>query len=300
MIDGNVLITGGSGTLGRALVRRALNEKWNCSFTVFSRSEYLQAEMRELYPNIRYVLGDVRDEASITAAIAGHDVVVHAAAMKRVPECEAQPHECYKTNVLGSANVLAAAAKHRVKTVVGISTDKACRAITVYGSSKLTMEQMFRNAAATSARTKYVLCRYGNVIASRGSVIELWRKQYQAGGQINVTSREATRFWITPGDAVNILVAASQLSNGETFVPVMKAISLGLLAEGMFPEAKIAEVGFRSVEKTHEDIIHEDEGCISFDGGFILEPSLPTGVHYTSYSSPQMTIEHFKAMLGAV
>ena len=132
-LSGNILITGGSGTLGHAIVRAALQEAWDCTFTIYSRSELRQAQMRQKYPNLRYVLGDVRDYDRLSAAVAGHDVVIHAAAMKRIPEAEQQPINCYETNVIGSMNVARACVAGGVRRCVGVSTDKACRAVTAYG-----------------------------------------------------------------------------------------------------------------------------------------------------------------------
>jgi UDP-N-acetylglucosamine 4,6-dehydratase len=140
-LSGSILITGGSGTLGHAIVRTALAEHWDCTFTIYSRSELRQASMRQAYGNLRYVLGDVRDYDRLAAAIAGHDLVIHAAAMKRLPECDAQPVECYQTNTQGSINVLRACQWHGVKRLIAISTDKACAASTAYGASKLMMER---------------------------------------------------------------------------------------------------------------------------------------------------------------
>jgi UDP-N-acetylglucosamine 4,6-dehydratase len=144
-LSGNILlITGGSGTLGHAIVRTALQEHWDCTFTIYSRSELRQAQMRQAYPQLRYVLGDVRDYDRLSAAVTGHDLVIHAAAVKRIPEAEQQPVNCYETNVIGSMNVARACIRQGVKRCVGVSTDKACRAITAYGASKLAMEKLFQ------------------------------------------------------------------------------------------------------------------------------------------------------------
>jgi UDP-N-acetylglucosamine 4,6-dehydratase len=143
-LSGNILITGGSGTLGHAIVRTALQEHWDCTFTIYSRSELRQAQMRQAYPQLRYVLGDVRDYDRTSAAVTGHDLVIHAAAVKRIPEAEQQPVNCYETNAIGSMNVARACIRQGVKRCVGVSTDKACRAITAYGASKLAMEKLFQ------------------------------------------------------------------------------------------------------------------------------------------------------------
>jgi len=177
-LTGNILITGGSGTLGHAIVRQSIEERWDCAITVYSRSELRQAQMRQAHAGLRYVLGDVRDYDRLAAAVAGHDIVIHAAAVKRIPEAEQQPVNCYETNVIGSMNVARACNAGGVARCVGISTDKACRAITAYGASKLAMEKLFQ---AQAGGCVFTLCRYGNVVASNGSVIPLWRQQHAHG-----------------------------------------------------------------------------------------------------------------------
>jgi UDP-N-acetylglucosamine 4,6-dehydratase/5-epimerase len=191
-LTGNILITGGSGTLGHALVRTAEAEGWNAQFTIYSRSELRQAQMRQKHPNCRYILGDVRDAERLKAAVAGHTLVIHAAAMKRLPECDAQPAECYATNVQGSLNVLRACQQSGVLRLIGISTDKACAATTAYGASKLAMEKLL--CAAPDAPTVCTLVRYGNVVGSNGSVVPLWREQARQGRPLTITDGGMTRF----------------------------------------------------------------------------------------------------------
>src|SRR6185503_6109463 len=185
------------GTLGHAIVRTAEREGWDCSFTIYSRSELRQAQMRMRHPQARYVLGDVRDAERIAAAVAGHDVVIHAAAMKRLPECDAHPAECYQTNIGGSLNVLRACQLHGVGRLIGISTDKACAATTAYGASKLAMEKAY---IAAEGDTICTLLRYGNVVASNGSVVPIWREQARQGKPLTITNRTMTRFWMAPSD----------------------------------------------------------------------------------------------------
>ena len=158
---GRILITGGTGTLGHAIVRAALAEQWDCAITIYSRSELKQAQMRAQYPQLRYILGDVRDYDRLAAAVIGHDTVIHAAAIKRLPEAEADPHEAIGINIIGSQNVARACIAGTVPLCIGISTDKACRASSAYGATKLAMEALFR--AQPARPTRFVLCRYGNV-----------------------------------------------------------------------------------------------------------------------------------------
>lgn len=256
-IAGRVLITGGSGTLGQAIVRTAIAENWRADFTIFSRSEQQQALMRQRYPHCRYILGDVRDAQRISDAIAGHDMVIHAAAMKMIPECEAQPTECYQTNVLGSANVIRACKLYDVQVCIGISTDKACQAITAYGASKLLMEKLFQ--AAGNECTRFVLCRYGNVVASRGSVIPIWRRQVEQGQPLTITDPEMTRFFMSERDAVKTIEWVSEKFSGALAVPKMRALKITDLAAALFPGHPQQVIGLRSTEKRYEWLIHEDE-----------------------------------------
>lgn len=295
-LSGNILITGGSGTLGHAIVRTALSERWDCAFTIYSRSELRQAQMRAHYSGLRYVLGDVRDYDRLAAAVAGHDVVVHAAAVKRIPEAEQQPVNCYETNIIGSINVARAAVAGGVRRVIGISTDKACRAITAYGASKLAMEKLFQ--AQPEGFPIFTLCRYGNVVASNGSVIPIWRQQAAAGKAITVTNPEATRFWMGELEAVRTIEHAYEKPHGTITVPKMRSLSMTELAEIVAPGAAHHIVGFRSIEKLHEDLVGEDEASSETFSHFILSSAGTTGHSYTSYSAPRLTPNQFRSMLA--
>ncbi len=300
-LSGRILITGGSGTLGHAIVRTAEREGWDCSITIYSRSELRQAQMRARYPQCRYVLGDVRDLNALYSAIIGHDLVIHAAALKRIPECEAQPAECYETNVLGSINAVRACQAAGVKRCVGISTDKACRAVTAYGASKLAMEKLFQ--AQPEQPTIFTLVRYGNVIASNGSVIPIWREQARAGKPLTLTDKRCTRFWMAPSEAVRLVVAAARLEAGFIEVPAMPSTALTDMARWIAPEAEITEIGLRSCEKAHEDLFHADEPVCTAQTGddYVIVPERhPYGMKggcYTSEKAPRLTRDQFLAML---
>lgn len=297
MLSGNILITGGSGTLGHAIVRTAEREEWPCTFTIYSRSELRQAQMRQKHPRCRYILGDVRDYDRTAAAIAGHDLVIHAAAMKRVDECERQPGECIATNVAGSLNVVRACLWHSVPRCIGIGTDKQVKAITVYGASKLLMAGLFANSR--TGATIFTMARYGNVIASNGSVIPLWRKQAASGQPLTITDRRCTRFWMAPSDAVRAIVRASVLEHGATYVPRMGVLSLPEMARIIAPEADQVEVGLRATEKIHEDLIHEDEiACEVGVDGFVVGAFGLSGTRYTTEYAPKLSAEQFQAMLA--
>jgi len=296
-LHGSILSTGGSGTLGHAIVRASIAERWDCAITIYSRSELRQAQMRQTYGQLRYVLGDVRDYERLSAAVAGHDVVIHAAAVKRIPEAEQQPINCYETNVIGSMNVARACVAGGVKRCIGISTDKSCRAITAYGASKLAMEKLFQ--AQPILPCTFTLCRYGNVVASNGSVIPLWRQQAKQGKSISVTKNDATRFWMAESDAVNIIQQAAIALPHTVTVPKMRSLTLAELAHIVAPQADVVETGFRSIEKLHEDLVSSDE--VSADAGdvFILNhPHGTTGNRYASYDAPRLTPSAFRAMLA--
>jgi UDP-N-acetylglucosamine 4,6-dehydratase len=295
-LSGHILITGGSGTLGHAIVSMSIAEQWDCQITIYSRSELRQAQMRAAYPQLRYVLGDVRDYERLSAAGAGHDVVIHAAAMKRIPEAEQQPIICYETNVIGSMNVARACIAGGVKRCVGISTDKSCRAITAYGASKLAMEKLFQ--AQSDGPCIFTLVRYGNVVASNGSVIPLWHQQAKEGRPISVTKKDATRFWMGETEAVRLVEHAFTMQAGTITIPKMRSLSLEELARIIAPGAELIETGFRSVEKLHEDLVSSDERASETFSHIILSDVGSARLRYTSYDAPRLTPAAFRAMLA--
>lgn len=295
MLSGNILITGGTGTLGRAIVARATAEGWPCRLTVYSRSELLQAQMRAEYPNVRYVLGDVRDRDRLMAVMAGHGTCLHLAAMKRVPECEEHPSECLQTNVIGTWNVLHACQNAGVARCVVISTDKAASAITCYGASKKFAESFVTAAAASPTIVTGV--RYGNVLGSRGSVIPLWQAQAGNGDPITITDRRCTRFWMSVDDAVGLVLYALTLPAGVIAVPKMGAMSIQDMAQAIVPGGYTIETGLRSLEKIHEDLVHPDECAIETPTHYLLTKNGTTGHRYTSDTARQLTRDELLAML---
>lgn len=301
MIAGKVLITGGTGTLGKAILTLAEREKWPAEFTIFSRSELQQARMRVRFPHTRYIIGDVRDYERVESAVAGHDVVIHAAAMKRIPECEAAPIECWHTNVIGSANVARACNLMRVPRCIGISTDKACKATTMYGASKLALENIFRHEHRADSRgaTVYTLVRYGNVVASRGSVIEKWREQYAAGLPVTITDGDMTRFWMSPFDAVRLVEEASDAKHGQIIVGRCRAMSIMELKNAVVGRgATFHYSGLRSVEKQHEDLVHEGEGAFTLPDVYILDASGQLGISFSSDKAERLTADALHLMLA--
>lgn len=292
--SGNILITGGTGTLGHAVLDRAVADGWDDRVTVYSRSELRQSQMRAMYPRARYVLGDVRDRERITAAAAGHDVVLHLAAMKRVPECEAQPEECLKTNVLGTWNVMHACQTAGVKRCVVISTDKACASLTAYGASKKFAESLV--TAAPPSPTIFTGVRYGNVLASNGSVIPIWRQQVVSGEPLTLTDHRMTRFWMTAVDAVDLVLYALTLPAGTIAVPKMGAMNILDMAQTIAPGCFTLETGLRSLEKLHEDLVHPDELAVETPTHFLLGRGT-RGHRYASDTARQITPDELLAML---
>jgi len=296
-LSANILITGGSGTLGHAIVRTALLEAWDCSFTIYSRNELRQAEMRQRYPGLRYVLGDVRDYDRLSAAVAGHDLVIHAAAMKRLPDCEAHPAECMAVNVQGSYNVVRACLAGGVARCIGISTDKACASLTVYGASKRMLEGLFQ---AAHGPTIFTLVRYGNVVASNGSVIPLWRQQASEGKPLTITDRRMTRFWMSERDAVATIEVAARAPAGHIYIPKMGALRIEDMAAYIAPGCDLVETGLRSTEKLHEDLVHPFETATKGTAFYYLHAGGETGHCYTSEIAPKLTRDQFLGMLSVV
>lgn len=294
-LKGNIFVTGGTGTLACALLRTALVERWDAEFTMFSRSELRQSQMRAKFPNVRYVLGDIRDYDRLVAAIAGHSTVLHFAAMKRLPECEQYPTECIATNVLGSQNVARAAIVNRVERCIATSTDKACAAITCYGASKKIMESIWQGQVDTS--TTFTLVRYGNVVASNGSVIPLWREQAARGQALTITDRRMTRFWMSERDAVATIEQALHTPAGSIYVPRMGALGIEQMAHIIAPGCELVETGLRSTEKLHEDLVHPYEGAVEQARGFLLCAGAPGGIAYTSAVAPRLSPGQFTQML---
>ncbi len=306
-ISGAVLVTGGSGSLGDALLSRAHLEGWDASFTVYSRDEAKQAILRERFPGVRYVLGDVCDIESLTAAARDADVIVHAAAYKRVPEAERQPIVCAQANVTGSANIVAVARRLGIPRVIGISTDKACAPINAYGASKLLMERMFQaEALERPAGPRFTLTRYGNVIASRGSVVPAFRAQAASGGPLRLTDPAMTRFWLTLDDAVDLVVAALRLPSGTILVPEARSSTMAVMAEALIPGVPTISTGNRGGEKLHEQLLnaHESHYATRTPSGFLLGPigmsvpePLPEGFELRSDTAHQYDVAELRAVL---
>lgn len=252
-MSNNIFLTGGSGTLGKAIL-----ETSEQPITVFSRDPMKQMKLRaELDREFRCVIGDVRDEMAVFRAMAGHDLVIHAAAMKHIPQAEQDPDACYEINVRGSRNVLDAALRHGIRDVVLISTDKACHPVNVYGCSKMMMERLA--LSYVSAGLNVYLPRYGNVIDSTGSVVQVWRKQLADGGKISITDPQMTRFWLTPNQAVDVIMESMKYKN-TIYVPRLPALSIIKLAQyALGDDVEVETIGLRPGEKIHEELMTKEE-----------------------------------------
>jgi UDP-N-acetylglucosamine 4,6-dehydratase len=268
-------------------------------FTIYSRSELRQAQLRADFPRVRTVLGDVADADRLRSAIGATRprLVIHAAAMKRIPEAEADPEICIQSNVLGAVNVIQACQHAGVPRLVGISTDKAVHAVTAYGASKLLLERLI--AAQTGFGTICTFARYGNVLGSNGSVLQLWDAQMRAGEPLTITDPSCTRFWMTERDAVFQIERAAQLFPGEGAVPRAKALGIEEMAFLLYPSARLVATGLRSLEKQHEELIHADERVMDAADGFVVNVGGgQLGQSYTSDRAARLTREELRAMIG--
>jgi len=262
-----ILITGGTGSLGQAIVTRILRlqdpEKPH-KIIVYSRDEYKQWQMRQNLGGdpIRYFIGDVRDRDRLYRAFRGVDIVIHTAAMKHVDICDYNPDEAIKTNITGAQNVVDAATWCGVERVLAVSSDKAVDPANHYGATKLAADRLFLNAGSLSGeRTKFAIFRPGNFIGSRGSVVPKWRKMIADGAtSIPITDNRMKRYFITINKAARLtLTATTQMEGGEVFVPKMPEISIKCLAENLFPEIETEEIGAKPGEKITERLLTDEE-----------------------------------------
>ena len=277
----SILVTGGTGSFGRQFVRRMLERYHPRRLVVFSRDELKQSEMKVEFPpdedsSMRYFLGDVRDIDRLRRAFAGVDLVVHAAALKQVPATEADPFEAVLTNIIGTKNVLEAAIDCRVKRVIILSSDKAVNPVNLYGATKLVAEKLTvqANTYGIARGTMLACCRYGNVIGSRGSVVQIFKEQRKAG-RITITDERMTRFWMTLDQGVEFVVRSTErMCGGEVFVPKIPAMKVADLAKAVAPGCAVEKIGIRPGEKLHEILIGEDESrsVTEFDDYFIIDP----------------------------
>lgn len=301
LLDGKrVVVTGGTGSLGKVLLRRLLSgANGNPSKVILlSRDEGKQHDIRLEYQHrhrptdeviyrnfaekLEFRIGDVRDFHSVAAALRDADMVFNAAALKQVPTCEYFPHEAVRTNVEGAENIVRAIRDLGlpVETVVGISTDKAVKPVNVMGMTKAIQERIFARGNLEVSGTRFVIVRYGNVLASRGSVIPLFHEQIRAGGPLTITDTRMTRFLLSLEEAVDVIMAAvAQAQPGETYIPQVPTALITDVAKALIGDRPIRTVvtGVRPGEKLHETLISEEEGFRAFERGdyYVVAPILP-------------------------
>lgn len=318
-----LLITGGTGSFGNAVLRRFLNTDIN-EIRIFSRDEKKQDDMRQFYknPKIKYFIGDVRDRYSLDAAMPGVDYIFHAAALKQVPSCEFFPVEAVRTNVLGCENVLDAALQHKVQKVIVLSTDKAVYPVNAMGMSKALSEKVMIAKSRQLNESGTVFCgtRYGNVMASRGSVIPLFIIQIKNKQPVTITDPDMTRFMMTLEDAVElVLYAFRHGSNGDIFVQKSPATTIAVLAQALKElyrsGAPVKIIGTRHGEKLYETLVNREEMANAEDVGnyyripadtrdlnynkFFTEGESKVTVteEYTSHSTRRLDVEETKKLL---
>lgn len=280
--DKVVLVTGGTGSFGKKFTEILLQKFKPKKLIIYSRDEFKQFEMKKRFNDkcMRYFIGDVRDKERLIRAMEGVDYVVHAAALKHVPVAEYNPMEAIKTNVLGANNVIDAAIDTGVKKVIALSTDKAVNPINLYGATKLASDKLFiaANNMKGTKDIRFSVVRYGNVMASRGSVIPLFQELAKKGAKkLPITHPDMTRFWITLDEAVDfVLMAFETMQGGEIFVPKIPSMKITDLAKAIAPNCEFDIIGIRPGEKLHESMISIDDSynTLEFKNYFIILPSI--------------------------
>ena len=301
MINGKrILVTGGTGSLGKVLIQRLLSgtDGTPAKVIVFSRDEAKQHYMRVeyqhkkaptdeiIYRNFQELLdfriGDVRDYHSLCSVLNGVDIVINAAALKQVPTCEYFPFEAVQTNITGAENIVRAIREHdfKIETVVGVSTDKACKPVNVMGMTKALQERVFISGNLYTSSTRFICVRYGNVLASRGSVIPLFHEQIKNGGPVTITTEDMTRFLLPLSRAVDTIFAAIEhAAPGETYIPKVPAALIVDVAKALIGERDIKMIvtGIRPGEKIHEIMVSDEEAWRTFEHGdyYAIQPMLP-------------------------
>ena len=296
-----ILLTGGTGSFGKALISSLLsNPKFKGVIRIYSRDEFKQYQLQQQYPDdlrLRFFIGDVRDKDRLIRAMAGADIAIHAAALKQVTVAEYNPFEVVKTNILGSQNVVDAALDSKIIKAILISSDKAVHPINLYGATKMVAEKIFiqGNIYSGEQKTIFSVCRYGNVLGSRGSVIPLFLKQVKTGA-LTITHKDMTRFWITLPQATRFVeTCLINMQGGEIFIPRLPSVKIYELAKAVAPHASIIYSGIRAGEKIHEELIAEEESLYSkeFKEHYIILPPKPYWSK-TQFKGPHVTTQkHF-------
>mgnify|MGYP001503146996 CR=1 FL=1 len=312
MIDiksANIFVTGGCGTFGSAFARRRKKEGWTGRLTVYSTDTLKHERMRREYPDINFVQGDIRNSETLYMAMVGHDIVIHAAAVKVIPASEYNSIDTIETNVTGTRNVCACALEAKIKHVLTISTDKACCPVNAYGATKMLAEKIFQEYSRLGFETKFHLVRFGNVLESNGSVIQAWKNAVMNGVPIKITDPKMTRYWLSPDHAVQLVINAFEYASGCIYIPKLPSLSIGKLASysvGDHVLANSEKVEVRPGEKVHETLLTKEEGwyATEHDDCYIVRPTtyprredFPIAP-FSSDIAPEMTKEELVLLLG--
>ncbi|SDA65626.1 UDP-N-acetylglucosamine 4,6-dehydratase (inverting) [Lachnospiraceae bacterium G11] len=319
-----ILITGGTGSFGKAFTRYVLNNYDPNKIIIYSRDEFKQwvmsNEFKDHADKLRFFIGDVRDKERMQRAFEGVDYVVHAAAMKQVPACEYNPNEAIKTNINGAQNVIDCALNSgSVKKVVALSTDKAVNPVNLYGGTKLVSDKLFiaANAYVGTKDINFSIVRYGNVAGSRGSIIPFFKSIIDNGGkELPITDYRMTRFWISLEEGVKLVIKAlEEAKGGETFISKIPSFKITDLAKAMLPDCEMPEVGIREGEKLHEIMVTVEDSMTTYeyDKHFIVYPQMtwnnkqkpdlsgkkvPEGFSYTSGNNTEwLTVEELRELV---
>lgn len=328
MLDNKtILVTGGTGSFGKAFTRYVLDNYNPKKVIIYSRDEYKQFVMRNSFQayddRIRYFIGDVRDESRMRLALNGVDYVIHAAALKQVPACEYNPMEAVKTNIDGAMNIINAALDSNVEKVVALSTDKAVNPVNLYGGTKLVSDKLFvaANAYRGESGTTFSVVRYGNVAGSRGSVIPFFHKLIEGGAaELPITDFQMTRFWISLDEGIQLVIKAlAEAKGGETFISKIPSFKVTDLAMAMAPDLKQVEVGIREGEKLHECMVPAADSLTTYEyeKNFIIYPHMewcdlsnidlhggikvPTGFVYDSGTNDEwLSVDDLRVLLDSM
>ena len=322
----SILITGGTGTFGKAFTKYVLDRYEPKKIVIYSRDEFkqfiMQNEFAKYKDKLRFFIGDVRDRDRLARAFEGVDYVIHAAALKQVPACEYNPAEAIKTNINGAQNVIDAALDKGIKKVVALSTDKAVNPVNLYGGTKLVSDKLFiaANAYAGSKDTCFSIVRYGNVAGSRGSVIPFFQNIIENGAsELPITDYRMTRFWISLEQGVELVIKAlEEARGGETFISKIPSFKVTDLAEAMLPGCKMPEVGIREGETLHEIMVTSEDSprTYEYDNHYIIYPQMvwsesrkvkpagrlvPEGFSYSSGNNSEwLSVEQIRELLKTV
>lgn len=322
----SILVTGGTGSFGKAFTKYVLSHYNPRKIIIYSRDEFkqfiMQNEFKEYQDKLRFFIGDVRDKERLARALEGVDYVIHAAALKQVPACEYNPAEAIKTNINGAQNVIDACLDTNVKKVVALSTDKAVNPVNLYGGTKLVSDKLFiaANAYAGTKDICFSIVRYGNVAGSRGSVIPFFHNIIRNGGdKLPITDYRMTRFWISLQQGVELVIKAlEEATGGETFISKIPSFKITDLAQAMMPGCEMPEVGIREGEKLHEIMVTVEDAphTYEYEKHFVVYPQMkwnnkqkvkeggrkvPEGFSYSSDNNTEwLSVEEIRELIKTV